>query len=298
MTNNYDPIEEQHRKIEEERNQRSQSNQNSVKFDAKNYLNVKLEKGENEKNLTIRIINSPDGTTSPFTEIYTHYVPALKKNYVCSKLTNDLPSDNPRTCPFCDIKDEARANQKGADPVLWEKLKKIQKDHSANKNFVVRVIDRDDESFGVKFWKFSQPAYDSIFEIYKKYKKHNINIFDSKSGYDLEITIKRSDNKAKIASIIPAVQSSPVADTDQRIIELLQDPKVWSDVYKAKPYEYLELIIQGKTPYFNKEKGIWVEKEERGDQSDSGPQEDYENDNFYEAANETANYADSDDLPF
>ena len=69
-------------------------------------------------------------------------------------------------CPFCDIKDQAKADQKGSDQATWNKLKEIYKQNSSMLSYIVRVIDRDDENFGIKFWKFSEPVYKMIYNLY------------------------------------------------------------------------------------------------------------------------------------
>ena len=46
------------------------------------------------------------------------------------------------------------------------------------------------------------------------------------------------------------------------LIVWIYDEKKWQDVFSTKPYEYLSLISQMKTPWYDREKGKWVDKEE------------------------------------
>ena len=41
----------------------------------------------------------------------------------------------------------------------------------------------------------------------------------------------------------------------------VNDDKKWSDVFVAKPYEYLSIIIDGDIPYFDKIQNKWVVKQ-------------------------------------
>lgn len=289
-----DPVEEQYAKIQAAKKFENQSKR-KVEFDVKNYLNVKLTSKEIEKKLTIRILKSPDAKT-PFTEVQMHYLPSAKRSYVCAKLTNGLPESVDKNCPFCDIKDEAKEQQKGANEVTWNKLKEIYKQNGTILNYVVKVIDRDDQDFGVKFWKFTQATYETIVDIYKNNKADGINIFDKYEGKDLIVTIKKKDGNSKITNISAANKQSKLADTEDEINSLITDDKVWTDVYGIKPYEYLELVIDEKVPFFDKTINKWVEKKEKvNDNTDENYEEEYNSSEDNGSENEPEQ---GDDLPF
>jgi hypothetical protein len=164
-------------------------------------------------------------------------------------------------------------------------------------NYIVRVIDRDDEDFGVKFWKFSEPAYKLIDGLREDNKADGIDIFDYENGKDLVITVENVKGNSKITSITAKNKQTPLASTKERINELVSDEKLWSDVYGIKPYEYLELLIQGKEPFFDKAQGIWVEKDAKiEDTTDEEFEDDYhlsEEESEYESG-----IGKDDDLPF
>ena len=42
----------------------------------------------------------------------------------------------------------------------------------------------------------------------------------------------------------------------------IYDTKKWQDVFSTKPYEYLSLISQMKTPWYDRESGKWIDKAE------------------------------------
>ena len=40
------------------------------------------------------------------------------------------------------------------------------------------------------------------------------------------------------------------------------DAKKWQEVFTCKPYEYLNLVAQMKTPWFDRNNNVWVDKAE------------------------------------
>lgn len=283
-----DPIEEQFKRIQDSKKQESQKKK--VEFDKKNYLDVKLNSGETSKELTIRILKLTPDSETPFAIVHTHYLPSAKKTFICTKQTQGLPVGTDTNCPFCDIKDQAKADQKGSDQATWNKLKEIYKQNSSMLSYIVRVIDRDDENFGIKFWKFSEPVYKMIYNLYKINKKDGIDIFDYEEGKDLVITLEKNDKKTKVVSVIARNRTTPLASTPALANKYITDEKVWKDVYGIKPYDYLEILINGKTPFYDKATNKWVEKKEESDDSE-------EFDNANENADEFDNSSE-DDTPF
>jgi len=295
MENYQDPIEEQFNRIQASKRQETQKKK--VEYDTKNYLDVKLTAKETEKKITIRMVNLTPDAKTPFAEVHTHYLPSVKKSFVCAKQTDNLPEGVEKSCPFCDIRDEAKEQQKGANDVTWEKLKKVYKENGSMLNYVARVIDRGDEEHGIKFWKFSQAAYEFIIDAYRNNKADNIDIFDKHEGKDLIITIKKKEGKSKITSISAANKQTPLASSEDAINNIMTDDKVWTDVYGIKPYEYLEIVINGGTPFFDKASMKWVEKKEKEETAEDNSEEEYLNSQVEEDATTTSESS-SDDLPF
>lgn len=289
----YDPIEEQYNRIQSSKKQEVQKKK--VAFDKKNYLSTKLESNETEKKITVRILNLTPDSQTPFEIIQMHYLPSKKTSYVCAKHTENLPDGVERNCPFCDLRDEAKEAQKGASEIEWNKLKEIYKQNGTMANYIVRLVDRDDQSFGIKFWKFSEPIFKMIYNLYKDNKEDDINIFDYLKGKDLVITIEKQKGKSKITGITAKNKQSPLAETEEERNKLITDEKTWNDVYSVKPYGYLELLIEGKEPFFDKEKGEWVEnKKKKNDDTESSYEEEY----LGEIAAEENQETEKDELPF
>jgi hypothetical protein len=294
---NYDPIEEQYNNIQSSK-KKDYQNKKKVVFDVKNYLNVKLNSKESSKKLNIRILNLTPDSETPFAEIHTHYLPSKKSSFVCGKLTKNTPEGAEKNCPFCDIREEAKKAQIGAGKEEWNKLKEIYNQNAPTLNYVVRLIDRDDEAFGIKFWKFGQSVYDDIYEIYQNNKADGINIFDNDNGKDLIVTIKKKENKDKISNISAANRQTPINEDEDVKNSLITDTKVWSDVYGIKPYEYLELVIDGKEPFFDKtlDKPKWVEKKEKVEDTTEQEIEDEYDESEGESYESTSK--NGEDLPF
>lgn len=297
METEKDPITEQFSKLLS--SDRSDTPKRKVVYDVKNYLNVRLTGRELKKVVKVRIIQlTPDESESDvqFDAMHMHYFPSTKQSFVCAKKTKNLPEGVERNCPFCDLRDRATEAQNGADQALYDRLKEVRKQNDTTKNYVCRVIDRDDEKFGVKFWKISKKTLEQISEIYDLHKKANINIFDVLKGRDLLITIKSEENKSKIISIAADLSESKLADTQERINELITDNKLWSDVYGIKPYDYLEIVINGGTPFFDKVISKWVPKIEPKKFNNSS-EEDEDNDSL-ESNEENSSSNNEEDLPF
>lgn len=294
----YDEILDQYNKLQQSNN-KEKSQQKKVTFDVKNYLNVRLGDKETEKELTIRLLPINSTSKTPFKTIKTHYLASQKTNYICAHQTEGLPEGTDTKCPFCDLSEQAKLEQVGADKAKWEKLKKVYTSNLPSTNYVVRVVDRDDEEFGVKFWKFTQPVYEMLLDLYKSNKKKkDINIFDENEGKDLTITIKKKEGKNKITSIIADDDITPLASTTERINELMNDEKNWYNVYTVKPYDYLSILIEGKEPFFDKELNKWVEKKSREEleQEANELEVQYEEEEGYVDV-DTSN-GEADDLPF
>lgn len=50
----------------------------------------------------------------------------------------------------------------------------------------------------------------------------------------------------------------------------VNDEKVWSDVFVAKPYDYLKLILDGEKPWFDNKTNKWVKREGTNNYDKSG----------------------------
>lgn len=219
------------------------------------------------------------------------------KSYVCLEKTHGEFSETLGTkCPFCELRrdaykkyeqlmedakklkqegkyDEAKIAEKEA-----ETNKKISVGNIPNEVGIIRCIERGHEEDGPKFWKFTlrkdkKDAESVIRRLYKTRKEECIeegieveNILDIDKGYDFKVEISAVyDNNGKktnkTSTSIERFGSMKPLTTDQELRDKwVNDEKKWSDVFVAKPYEYLEVIIDGGIPWFDKKSGKWIPK--------------------------------------
>jgi len=273
----------------EKDSQKKQSQENTTKFDTKNYLNVRLDDNETEKELKIRLLPIDKDATSPFKKIFMHTLKVDKKisqsgwkSYVCLEKTGDIDHDKFGTkCPFCELVEGLwKEYNEEKDEIKKKKILDMINENRSSEVCIIRCIERGHEEDGPKFWKFNlrsdgQDPMHSILKIYKTRRQENIeegdepgNILDIYDGKDLKITIsavfdkqnKRIKNKTSI-SITDFGKNKPLSNNEEEIEKWVNDNKKWSDVFVAKPYEYLSIIMDGKIPYFDKNENKWVKKD-------------------------------------
>lgn len=264
------------------------------KFNERNYLNVKLAPGETTKELRIRLLPIDKDAETPFKIVHMHNMQVSKdvsksgwKQYVCLN-----PSLNPDVdheaygdkCPICekrwDFYQQSKAAKEAGDN---DKSLELSKKSLALRDLevcIVRCIERGKESEGPKFWKFNlrkdgKDPYHVITGLVRTRRQEKIeagikpedagNILDLYTGRDLRVTITavegNSDNGGKTSvSVIDCGFDTPLSSDNKQIEAWVNDEKKWSEVFVTKPAEYLALIVENKTPFFDKNKGIWVEK--------------------------------------
>ena len=252
-------------------------------FDAKNYLNTRLSDGETEKNLTIRLLPMDLTTGNPFVVVHTHNVkvpqslvkPGEKpyKTYICLAKNADIDHDKfGSKCPFCEINKNAYLEStKTNDPMIKKSWQDISLANLSRESVICRCIERGKEDEGVKFWKFNlrNDKTDPYHQILKLVnlrkeaaeKKGKVeNILDIYNGRDLTITITEGITSAP--TIVDDSDRSPLSESEELMTKWIYDTKKWQDVFTCKPYEYLNLVSQMKTPWFDRDNGVWVEKNE------------------------------------
>jgi hypothetical protein len=220
-------------------------------YDLKNYFNTFLEKGVKTGTKTIRILPATNGGT-PFVEMHAHkvLVDGEWKTYPC------LKHEKGEDCPFCEARAALQATGKESD-------KELAKKFNARLMYVVKVIDRDNEADGVKFWRFNhdfrkEGVYDKIFAAWSALKK---DITDPETGRDLVITLNRNQNDVPVVSGIQALDPSPLSENAAQMAEWSSDERTWEDVYSVRNYDYLYLIVKGETPVWDKDEKRWVAKD-------------------------------------
>lgn len=223
--------------------------ENVVAYDEKHYFGTYLEAKEKTKTKTVRILPTTDGS-SPMVEMHGHkiQVEGKWKTFACLQLEAD--SD----CPFCEARTALLASGKETD-------KELAKKYSSKKMYIVKVIDRDNESDGVKFWRFNHDyrgagVYDKIFGVLKVAR----DITNKDSGRDLQISINRDQKENPIVASIIHCDSTPLSTDEVVSEEWINDSKVWKDVFPLKSYDYLEIIVTGGVPTWDKEAKKFVDK--------------------------------------
>lgn len=236
----------------EKNNRAASGNQNKVSQEdrLKKFFTPILSKGEKNGERRIRILPTSDGK-SPFVEVNFHEI-LVDGSYV--KLYD--PKQEGKRSPLNEVQESLLMSGLESD-------KELAKQYRSRKFFIVKLIDRDNEDHGVKFWRFkfnykNEGVLDKLIPLFK----NKGDITDPNTGRDLIISlgISKSGNGKEyttITSIIPD-DSSPL-HTDTEISESwLNDELIWSDVYAKKSEEYLELIANGETPRWDSEQKKFV----------------------------------------
>jgi hypothetical protein len=257
----------------------SATNKKKTEFNPKNYLQARLNQGETSKTLTIRLLPfSPDGG-SPFKKVFIHTVKVNKelspggwRTFVCP--THNKMGDR---CPFCEVSGEARKRRnESTNEVEKKKFGDIEFMNRAKAAWIVRCIERDHEEDGPKFWLFNDSAkkdgvYDKIMNIFFERKKaaerkgKESNIFDVNDGKDLIITLTRDQNGKTVTKVVDDEDKSPLTESYEQGMAWINDDKKWDEVYTVKPYEYMEIVVKGGVPVFDKSQNKYVDSAEKAE---------------------------------
>jgi hypothetical protein len=217
----------------------------------KKYFACILLDNESQGQRRVRILPTKDGS-SPFKEVWYHEIQIDGK---WTKLYDPGKNDNERS-PLNEVYEELMSTGKDSD-------KELAKQYKSRKFYIVKVIDRDKEHEGVKFWRFKdnykkEGVLDKIIPIWRA----KGDITDANSGRDLIIQLSKSKtNAGKPYTTIQTVMHddpSPLHTDTETMKSWLEDDLVWSDVYSKKPVEYLEAISRGEVPKWNPETQKWV----------------------------------------
>jgi hypothetical protein len=205
--------------------------------------------GDNEKQgqKRLRILPTTDGS-SPFKEAMFHEM-LIDGKYV--KLY-DPAMDNERS-PLNEVYEE----------LLIEGDKKLASEYKSRKFYIVKVIDRDNEQDGPKFWRFkhnykNEGILDKIIPIWR----NKGDVTDSEKGRDLILELTKAKTpKGKEYTVIQTIMyddPTPLHEDVDTKNAWVNDELTWKDVYSKKPVEYLEAIARGETPKWNTELGKYT----------------------------------------
>jgi len=239
-------------------------------YDIKNYFTTYLPDGVKEGTRQIRVLPPVEGDDTPFQEMWGHKFKVGKdwKTFPCLKKEENSP------CPFCEAREILRAEG-------TEQAKESAKKYNARRFYVIRVIDREKESEGVKFWRIQESydktgTFDKIVSAFKVMKR---DLSDPKTGMDMVLTLARNSKNFPIVQNITPVGESVLSENDKLMNTWLTDKRTWKDVYATKPYQYLEIVVKGGEPAFDKKLNRWVDKVELTDDN-SGSTADADSDDL------------------
>jgi hypothetical protein len=232
-------------------------------FDLKNYFTTYLPDGTNSLRKRVRIV--PTNGESPFKEVMAHkaQIDGQWKTLFCPK-----HEDNEK-CAFCEAREALLASGTEAD-------KELAKGYGSRRVYVVKVIDRDDEDHGIKFWRFNHDyrntgTLDKIMGIIQSVG-HDIS--DVETGRDLTININRDQNgRPQIASIVQD-DKTPLSDDAEKAKAWAEDERTWRDVYSVKSYDYLKIVVRGGVPTWDKENEKYIDKNAVSSETTEAPAED------------------------
>jgi hypothetical protein len=244
----------------------------------KKYFAAILKDNEKQGQKRLRILPTKDGS-SPFKEVWFHEVQVDGK---WQKFYDPGKNDNERS-PLSEVYEELMATGKESD-------KKLATQYKPRKFYIVKVVDRDNEADGVKFWRFkhnykNEGILDKIIPIWK----NKGDITDPEKGRDiiLELTKAKTPTGAVYTVIQTIMYDDPASihEKKETMDSWVNDELTWEDVYSKKPEEYLEAIARGETPRWDSDAGKYMYSNSHEETIDMGskkstkdPQEDAEPD--------------------
>ena len=217
----------------------------------KKYFAAILKDNEKQAQKRIRILPTPDGS-SPFKEVWFHEINVDGK---WQKFYDPGKNDNERS-PLSEVYDVLMSTGKESD-------KELAKQYKPRKFYIVKVIDRDNEQDGPKFWRFKhnykqEGIFDKIIPIYKA----KGDVADSEKGRDLILELTKAKTpKGAFYTVIQTVMyddPSQVHEDEDTMKEWVEDELTWEDVYSKKATEYLEAIARGETPRWDSDAGKYI----------------------------------------
>jgi hypothetical protein len=255
----------------------------------KKYFATFLPKGTTEGEKTIRILPTTDGS-SPFKEVFFHEVQVdgrWVKLMDPGKNGDGSPTGD--RSPLNEVEEALRLTGN-------EKDKELARQYRSRKFYIVKLIDRDNEEDGVKFWRFKHNwkgdgTLDKIIPIFQK----RGDITNVTEGRDLTLMLKSvplpsGKGNYTVVSMVMADDPSPLSSEQFKMKEWTENAEEWTDVYSQKPVEYLEAVSKGETPRWDSD----LKKYVYGDSTEST----VDMTETVKSEDPQANQASDEDLPF
>jgi hypothetical protein len=251
MTNSIDAILSQYQKNTQPA---ASGNKMSSEDRLKKYFTTILPKGSTSAQKRIRILPTTDGT-SCFKEVDFH---EIQVNGKWLKIYD--PAQDGERSPLNEVRKSLESTGVESDKVL-------ARNYRARKFYIVKVIDRDNESDGPKFWRFKHNykgdgPLDKIIPIIRS----KGDITDLNEGRDLilSLTLNKAPNGREYTTINSIIQEdkSPLHTDPEIANEWINDEDTWREVYSVKPLEYLEMVAMGEVPVWDSEAKKYVSNSE------------------------------------
>lgn len=216
------------------------SNKMSSEDRMKRYFTTVLPKGSKGEERRIRILPTKDGS-SPFVEVKFHEVQVDGK---WVKLYD--PAQEGKRSPLNEVYDGLMMTGIDSD-------KELARNYRSRKFYIVKVIDRDHEADGPKFWRFKHNhkgdgVIDKIFPIFR----NKGDVTNPDTGRDLILSLSLTKaGTGKEYTVINSVlndDSSPLHTDADVAKKWMEDELTWSDVYSKKGEDYLDLVARGEAP--------------------------------------------------
>ena len=257
----------------------------------KKYFAAILSDKEKQGQKRIRILPTADGS-SPFKEVWFHEVQVDGK---WIKLYDPGKNDNERS-PLNEVFEDLMSTGKEAD-------KKLASNYRSRMFYIVKVIDRDAEEDGVKFWRFKhnykkEGILDKIIPIWRA----KGDVTDPQKGRDLILELTKSKtNSGSYYTVIQAVMyddPQPISDNEDTLKSWVEDELTWADVYSKKPVEYLEAIARGETPKWDSDAGKYAYSDSTVDETVIGGKSKPSSGKVEKTPDPQAESAPDEDMPF
>ena len=237
---------------EKNKNATGGNNNNKISSEdrLKRYFTTVLQKGSKGEERRIRILPTKDGS-SPFVEVKFHEVQVDGK---WVKLYD--PAQEGKRSPLNEVCEGLMMSGVDSD-------KELARNYRSRKFYIVKVIDRDHESDGVKFWRFKHNhkgdgVIDKIFPIFR----NKGDVTNPENGRDLilSLTLTKAGTGKEYTVINSVLNDDPSAlHTDADVAKTwLDDELTWSDVYSRKSEDYLEMVARGEVPRWDTASSKWV----------------------------------------
>ena len=246
-----------------EKNQKTGKSQMSQEDRMKRYFTLLLSDKESSGQRRIRILPMTDGT-SVFKEAWFH---ELQVGGFYQKIYDPAGNDN-EASPLNDVYMALKATKRKDDDEL-------AKDYKAKLFYVVKVIDRDNEQDGPKYWRFKHNyKKDGILDKIIPIMRTKGDITDIDNGRDLIIDLTKSKSpKGKEYTSVSTIMyddPTPLSQDLELAKKWVNDESTWRDVYSRKPLEYLEAISRGESPRWDESQGKYIYLNSSNDETSFG----------------------------